>query len=569
MVAAKKLTILALVLAVVAVPFVFRERDGGVIPVDGLETLTIITAHNESLRREYAIGFKKWYRAKTGRDVNVDWRYPGGGRDTARYVESTYANNFRIHWTEKLHRQWSLAVATAFAHRSERALDSPDALEAEVVGEFFASNVGCGIDLQFGGGVFEAELQADRGNFVPCGLLEEHPELFSEDTIPECFAGSRLWDRRGRWFGGSLSTFGIIYNRDAILEEGIGFFPETWMDLGREEFFKRLAIVDPTKSSSVQKAFELLIQQRMQVCYESRRAIRGGDKLGAEEERTAVAEGWENGLRLIQKIVANGQYFTESTTRPMVDVSLGNCLAGIAVDFYGFAEAKHLEERSGSKRFRFIMPRNGGAPSPDPIGMFRGAPNPTLAREFIEFVVSLDGQKILDFNLNTPGGPEKTTMRRVPILRTIYDHRYDKYRCDPSINPYEASASFVFHEDWTRPVYDVIGPLIKLAFIELHRELSAAMGAIIAARREGRLADAERAYALLSSMDSLAYAPTISEIRPILRSRDVLAVAKLRHAIGEGFRARYLEAERIANGNSPLECGPGAPSSETDSNPAR
>jgi hypothetical protein len=323
------------------------------------------------------------------------------------------------------------------------------------------------------------------------------------------------------------------------------------MDLGREEFFKKLAIVDPTKSSSVQKAFELLIQQQMQICYDLGKAALGTDQLDGDDERIAVAEGCENGLRLIQRIVANGQYFTESTTRPMVDVSAGNCLAGIAVDFYGFAEAKHLEERSGSRRFRFVIPSNGGAPSPDPIGMFRGAPNPALAKAFIEFIVSLDGQKILDFNLHTPGGPERTTMRRMPILRTIYDPRYDQYRCDPTANPYKASASFVFHDGWTRPVFDVIGPLVKLAFLDLHGELSAAMGAIIAARREGRTADADAAYAILSAMDPLTYDSVIATVRPALRSKNVLAVARLRSAIGERFRARYTEAKRVAEGSPP------------------
>ncbi|MDR3144562.1 MAG: extracellular solute-binding protein, partial [Puniceicoccales bacterium] len=381
---AKKFLIVILVAAVVGVPFVFREKNSSVIPVHGVETLVVITPHNESLRREYGAGFKKWYKAKTGKEVNVDWRYHGGGRDVARYVESVYANNFRLHWTENLHREWNSSAAAAFSARSEKMLDG-DSLVAEVSREFFKSNVGCGIDIMFGAGLVESEIQASKGNLVPCGLLQERPDLFTDDTIPETFAGSRLWDRVGRWFGSALSSFGIIYNSEAILEDGITFFPRTWDDLGRQEFFGKLAIVDPTKSSSVLKAFDMLTQQKMQECF---RGVTCGtdadDSQAKAHEEAAIGQGWLEALKLMQRIIANGRYFTDSATRPVVDVSAGNCLAGIAVDFYGFSEAQHLEDRGGSKRFRFCMPIGGGAPSPDPIGFFRGSQSPQLAKDFIE-----------------------------------------------------------------------------------------------------------------------------------------------------------------------------------------
>ena len=278
---------------------------------------------------------------------------------------------------------------------------------------------------------------------------------------------------------------------------------QIWMDIGRPEFYKKLAVVDPTKSSSTQAAFIMLIQQQMQICVDRIKSELGVEELPEYYRNLAISEGWINGLKLIQKIVANGRYFAESSTRPVSDVSAGNCLAGIAVDFYGSSEAKHLEERSGSKRFRFVMPIGGGAPSPDPIAMFRGAPNPELAKAFIEFIVSLDGQKILYFNVGTDGGPQKSTMRRMPILKTIYDKKYDDLRCDASINPYKSSESFTSHDEWTDPVSSSIGVVIKLAFLDSSDELSDAMGAIINAKKDGRFDDAERAYQVLSEMDDI------------------------------------------------------------------
>jgi ABC-type Fe3+ transport system substrate-binding protein len=544
----KKLVIVLLIALVVSVPVIFKEKTAGVFVGSGAETLIILTAHNESLRQEYAIGFKKWYKARTGKDVNIDWRYQGGGRDAARYVESIFSNDFRLHWVNDLHREWDSRVAAAFAARSEKFLNSSEnTLEAEVSRAFFNSNIGCGIDMRFGGGVYEYEFQASNGNLVPCPILKEHPEMFSEDTIPEFLSGNRLWDACGRWFGVTLSAFGIMYNSDAILDEGIAFFPETWDDIGRPEFFKKLAIVDPTKSSSTQKAFCMLVQQRMQMRYDALKSRLGVEILSPEDEWRAVAGGWMDSLLLMQKIIANGRYFTESSAKPVVDVSSGNCLAGIAVNLFGAAEAKHLEERSGSKRFKFTMPRGGGAPSPDSIGVFRGAPNPELANAFLEFVLSIDGQKLINFNLNTPGGPEKNTIRGAPILKTVYHSQYKDYMCGATSNPYEAAAAFVSHNEWTDRVFNALGVIVKIAFIDQSDELSAAMGAVIRAHAEGREGSAEAGYAILSDMSDLNYDAVIRDIMPVLTCKDVLKISKLQNTISEKFRLQYIAAKKAAD----------------------
>jgi ABC-type Fe3+ transport system substrate-binding protein len=546
---AKKTVIISMILLIVAVPFIFKEKKHSVVPIAGADTLVIITAHNELLRREYTIGFKKWYKARTGKDVNIDWRYHGGARDASRYIESIYTNNFRLHWEENLHRQWDSSVAAAFAVREENMPGgNGETLRKEVSDAFFQSNVGCGVDIFFGGGHHEFEIQARRGNLIPCDLIKDHPEMFTEDTIPEYFCGIRLWDREGKWFGASLSAFGIIYNSEAILDDGIPFFPQTWMDIGRPEFFQKLAIVDPTKSSSVQRAFLMMVQQQMQLCYDELRSSIGVVTLSPEDEVRAISAGWINGLRLIQKIVANGRYFTESSTRPVIDVSTGNCLAGVAVDFYGLGEAKHLEERSGSRRFKFVMPKGGGNPNPDPIGIFRGTNNMKLAQEFIEFILSMDGQKILDFRLHTPGGPEKNTIRRVPILKTIYQPEYAPYRCDSSINPYNAGTFFTVSEDILNRMFNAMSIIIKLAFIDLNEELSSAMGAIIRARREGRIEAAEEAYAVLANMSGLNYEDVLSSILPVFARKNVLEILALQNKIGEKHRKLYVAARKIANG---------------------
>jgi ABC-type Fe3+ transport system substrate-binding protein len=484
------------------------------------------------------------------------------------------------YWVGELNLAWTSEHAAAFSMRNVKNVGKGNDLHDEIYSKFMESNVGCGVDLLFGGGVNEFILQADRGNTVPCDIIRERPDFFSESTIPEFFAGGRLWDHDGRWFGVALSSFGIIYNAEALLSEGIEHFPRMWADLARPEYFRKLAVVDPTKSSSVLKAFSMLMQQQMQISYENLRLERNVAKLSPEDELVAVSNGWLASLKIIQKIAANGRYFTESATKPLIDVSTGNCLAGISVDFYGLSEEQHLEERSGSNRFKFvvpcgesgstansqgelpkarsednrfkfILPYGGGAPSPDPIAVLRGANRPDLAKKFVEYALSLDGQKLLGFRVGVDGGPAKKTMCRTPILKTIYEKKYEKFRVNPHINPYEASASFVSHDEWTDPVFSISGPIIKLAFIDNNIELVEAWGAILRARAEGRTGEAEEAEAIMTDLSELEYANVIGNVAKAFNSKNIAPALKFQNDFCDSFRKRYILAKLIAEGAAP------------------
>ncbi len=564
-----KCFILGILIIIITTPFILREKGESVFLNNDTDTLVILTPHNESLRYEYTTGFKKWYKAKTGKEINIDWRYQGGGQETARYIESMFSNNFRDYWIHTLKKPWSNDHATAFANRNVNHLDQSECLLNDITKEFINSNIGCGIDLLFGGGFYEFILQSNKGNIVPCNILYEHPEMFSDDTIPEFFAGCRLWDAQGKWFGASLSAFGIIYNKDALISDGITHPPIVWSDLATPEYFRKLAVVDPTKSSSMLKAFSMLIQQQMQIAYNDMCSQKHVKTLSKEDEIQAVSDGWLEGLKIIQKIAANGRYFTESATKPIIDVASGNCLAGIAVDFYGFAEIKHLEERSGSKRFKiifpgagddgqdehddskrfkFIFPQGGGAPSPDPIAVFRGAKRPDLAKIFIEYILS-EGQKLLDFKTNTPGGPIRTTMRRTPILKTIYNKEFEQYRVDPTVNPYKSAATFVSHDEWTDPVFAISGTLIKLAFIDNNVELVRAWEAILNAKKEERTKDAETAEKIMTDLSQLDYLTVINTLVPTFSTKDVINILHIQNKLSDYFRQRYILAKSIAKGN--------------------
>ncbi len=71
--------------------------------------------------------------------------------------------------------------------------------------------------------------------------------------------------------------------------------PSQWVDLANERLFNAIAMADPTKSGSVAKAFELMIQQQMNQRL-TELAASEGDQSREQRERQAVTEGWERGL---------------------------------------------------------------------------------------------------------------------------------------------------------------------------------------------------------------------------------------------------------------------------------
>src|SRR5690606_18124159 len=108
-----------------------------------------------------------------------------------------------------------------------------------------------------------------------------------------------------------------------------------------------------------------------------------------------------------------------------------NCAAGVLIDFYGRSQQQMLKQRIGSERFGFALPQGGTLASPDPIGLFRGAPHKEVANLFIYFVCSEEGQKLMDFKVGSPGGPVRYNVSRAAINKKIYQDAYKPFRSDP------------------------------------------------------------------------------------------------------------------------------------------
>ena len=93
----KRGIILLLLVATVAVPFILRPRQAS--PEEADDTLVIISPHNDAIRHEFSVGFREWYKERTGRTVFLDWRNVGGTSDITRYLDGQFDASFQNLWT--------------------------------------------------------------------------------------------------------------------------------------------------------------------------------------------------------------------------------------------------------------------------------------------------------------------------------------------------------------------------------------------------------------------------------------------------------------------------------------
>jgi len=527
----KNISILVLAAVIVALPFVFRSPGTDTAWQPGDPVVVIITPMNEAIRYEFGRAFSAWHRERYGRPARVDWRAIGGSTEISRYLTSEMVNAVRAWWTGQGH-PWPRGTGEALLDaKFEAHPPSADAraawdLQHEAWLAYRATDdpaaFSCRIDLLFGAGEYDHSDALRKGLTVPAWPAGHEPAgLFADASgamlIPDRLSGE-TW-RTPAMFGTVLSTFGICYNTDRLADLGIARPPAQWDDLADPAYFRQLGVADPTKSGSIAKAFEMIIQQkcrqavgaagfseddidRFEALFKKAAPPPGELPEGVPAAyQAAIERGWEDGLRLIQRIGANARYFTDSASKVPIDVSAGDAAAGLVIDFYGRYQAQCSRPPDGSTgltaggrdRMFYVTPAGGSSVSADPIGLLRGAEHRETALRFIEFTLSEEGQRLWTYRPGTPGGPEKYALRRLPIRRDFYpseaagaapvaarhlQHAADDL-ADPAINPYALATNFTYRSRWTSPLFGVQRDLIRAMCLDSADELRAAWEAIL------------------------------------------------------------------------------------------
>ena len=173
-------------------------------------SLTIITPHDAAIRQAFEAGFSEWHRAKTGRQVVIDWIVRGTPQ-CVRYVEGLFEGSA-------------------------------------------GSNSAGRPDLMFGGGINDHAKLAKHGRTYQLDLAS------AVSAIPEKIHGLPTRDPKGNWYATGLSSFGIIYNQRRCAQRDIAA-PATWTDLANPAYFGWVAVADPAASGSHTQAMVIMIEK--------------------------------------------------------------------------------------------------------------------------------------------------------------------------------------------------------------------------------------------------------------------------------------------------------------------
>ncbi len=448
---AKQIGIIAALLIVSLLPIAFK-KSGHIKKNESHRTLTIITSHNETIRREFERAFAVWWRdAHRGELIHINWVTPGGGAEVRKVMDTKFE---------------------AFQKNK---------------GEDGVENVG--LDVFFGGGAYEFDQAKRNGYLVKIEAFETLRGIFIPDasgdaSIPQKAFGETFYDKDHQWVGVCLSSFGICYNKDVL--KRLGFkedeHPTTWDDLADPRFYKNIALADPTKSGSVTKAFEMILQQKMQEHIAANKVPNPAESKEQHRDRI-LNEGWRNGMMLIQKITANARYFSDSATKIPHDVANGDAAVGMCIDFYGRTYNSKYMKEDGTSRIEFIIPKKGSSLTVDPVAVFKNAAEPELAQAFVEFCLRAQGQILWNGDPKLAGKfkfvPHNSALRRLPVSKDYYTPNFLMQFTDPEVMPYAREDILTYDSELTGPAFNALRVIIRVMAIDTHEELTEAWKAMI------------------------------------------------------------------------------------------
>ncbi|XAL99774.1 ABC transporter substrate-binding protein [Phycisphaeraceae bacterium D3-23] len=274
-----KIIIVLLMVVIVGLPVLLRPGKGeGASLASSTEPdaprLVIFTPHNEQIRFELGQAYNRWRIAQGRPAVKFDWRSPGGTSDIRKSILSQYQAMI------------------------DRGADLDEGIGADLFfggGEYDHGKIAGGIDATNEEGV-ETTYRIIDDPLIDAALFDA---AFPEPRI----GGERLYRRYtfvedGQdvevlgWTGVTLSSFGIVYNRDVLNSIGAEE-PTTWSDLATPEYLGWVALADPGHSGSIASTFNTLVKR----------------------------QGWTQGWATLRRTFANARYFTTSSSTVPNDVA--------------------------------------------------------------------------------------------------------------------------------------------------------------------------------------------------------------------------------------------------------
>jgi len=374
---------------------VFASAFIGLASAGSAARLVIISPHWEGIRKEFEAAFRLYHLANYGEDVEFEWLDVVGTSDCVKYIDSGFEA-------------------------------TPD---------------GIGIDIFWGGDVDPYIAAAEKGQLQRYRVEDE---ILSK--IPASYAGIPMYDPDYRWYGASLSGFGILYNRAILQLEGLPT-PATWEDLADPRLEGWVGMADPRQSDICNTMVEIILQ----------------------------AYGWDEGVKLLTAMGANMKDFPTSSSEVPKSVGAGDIAYGFSVDSYALSEIFAY----GSDRLGYVMPAGLTVISPDGIGILKGAPNLDVARRFVTFVLTKDAQRLWMLPVGAEGGPKTYVLGRICVIPELFTELVN-VSVVPVENPFEEEPKLIYNSTLSSLRYSLVNDLFGSTIIDAHEGLVSAWSGIVA-----------------------------------------------------------------------------------------
>ena len=189
-------------------------------------------------------------------------------------------------------------------------------------------------------------------------VVDFNPDLFTAYVSPEQASVNPALVKSDLWSPFTAVVMAFAVNKDALGETPV---PASWSDLAKPDYDDLVSSARADKSGSAYIQFATVLQA-----------------FGDEES------GWDVYNGMLSNFV-----LSDSSGAVPRFVNDGELPIGITL------EDAALRYKEGGGPVEIVYPAEGTAISPDAIALVAGAPNADAGKEFIDFILSADAQKVV------------------------------------------------------------------------------------------------------------------------------------------------------------------------------
>lgn len=201
------------------------------------------------------------------------------------------------------------------------------------------------------------------------GLIQKYiPKGYEE--MPASKDGLILRDKDFRWTGVAVIALGLAYNPEVTSKKEL---PRTWSEIVDPKWKGEIEMWDPSVSGTAMLFLDSMILDSLK-------------RTGKEDE------GW----KFLTDFWRNMRRYTVEG-KPAFSVARGEVKLGVHFghQVLEFVEEQGVRGDDVTKNIDFYLPEKTPVLT-DPIALIKGAPNEDNGKKYIDFVLSAEGQKILN-----------------------------------------------------------------------------------------------------------------------------------------------------------------------------